>query len=313
MKATKPKAYYKGPSNVVYNIDGALCGLDAGLVDAVRTSVRAKMDKDALDIPRLPTVAGRILQLAQDPEVQVSAVTDAVVSDPVLAARVLALANAAANGPQVQGLDAAILRLGLRKLRDMVFAESMRAKVFPARGYRELLEPSWRLSLGAAIACEALSKATGIEREAAFLVGLLHDIGTPTLVTTILEYERKNGGQPIGEELVELALSQLHEEIGAHVLRKWGMPEAVVVGARLHHRYEPVTSPEPAHKLIRAANQICEHLGLGVEPCGVSFPVERVFLDLGAPVLEKLEAILESVSADFENLMAGFGKEAGGR
>lgn len=308
MKANRPKSYYKGPSNVVYNIDGTSCGLDEKLVDAIRESLRQRMAAKSLEIPRLPTVAGRILQLAQDPDVQVTQVTNVVISDPVLAARVLKVANAAANGKPVKGLEPAIMRLGLRKLRDIVFAESMQAKVFPARAYRSLLEPSWRVSLGCAITCEILSKLTGKERDAAFLMGLLHDIGKPTLVTTIMEYERKNDGTPVGEELVELVLSQLHEEIGAYVLEQWNMPESMVAAARLHHRYDEARGAGDAHRLIRAANMICEHLGVGGEAEGVSFSVERVFLDLGDPVLGKIDAILEAVSRDLETLLAGFGE-----
>lgn len=313
MKASKPKSYYKGPSNVVYNIDGTSCGLDEGLVDAIRSSLRERMQKQSLDIPRLPTVAGQLLELAQDPDVEVFQVTKAISSDPVLAARVLKLANAAANGQTVRGLEPAIMRLGLRKLRDLVFAESMQAKVFPARAYRSLLEPSWRLSLGAAIACEALSQATGLERESAFLMGLLHDIGKPTLVTTIMEYERKNGGKPIGEELVELVLSQLHEEIGAYVLEQWSMPEALVAAARSHHRYDDSRSAPPAHRLIYSANLVCEHLGVGDVERTVSFNLERVFLDLGQPILDRMDGIVESVSRDLERLLAGFGADAGER
>ncbi|MBZ0270228.1 HDOD domain-containing protein [bacterium] len=307
MKASKPKSYYKGPSNVVYNIDGTSCGLDEHLVDAIRASLREKMEKRALEIPRLPTVAARILQLSQDPDVLVSDVTNAIISDPVLAARVLKIANAAASGGEVRGLEPAIMRIGLRKLRDLVFAESMQAKVFPARAYRPLLDASWRVSLGAAITCEILSKMTGIEREGAFLMGLLHDIGKPTLVMAIMEYERKNGGAPIGEELVELVLSQLHEEIGGYVLQQWGMHEMIVAGARAHHRYDESRSAPPGHRLIHAANRICEHLGVGSEQSPVSFSVERVFLDLGAPIIDKIDGIVEAVSRDLESLLTGFG------
>jgi putative nucleotidyltransferase with HDIG domain len=313
VQPTKRKNFYKGRSNVVYNIDGATCGMDERLVDAIRTAVRSKMEKRSLEIPRLPQVAGRILQLSQDPDVQVRDVTEAVMSDPVLAARVLGLANAAANGGRVESLDAAILRLGLKKLRDLVFAESMQAKVFPARAYRSLLEPSWRLSLGAAVACEAIAKAVGADREGAFLLGLLHEIGKPTLVQTILEYERRNEGRSMGEELVEIVLSQLHEEIGAYVLEQWGMPEPVVEAARAHHRYQESPSASPAHRLIYAANLVCRHLGIGEEQCGIAFNLERCFLDLKLSDLDRVTPILEAVSRDVESLLAAFDGKAAAR
>ncbi len=309
----KRKNFYKGRSNVVYNIDGASCGMDERLVEAIRASIRGKMERRDLVIPRLPVVAGQILQLSQDPDVQIDRVTEAVMSDPVLATRVLALANAAAHGGQVKGLNAAILRLGLRKLRDLVFAESLQSKVFPARAYRGLLEQSWHLSLGAAVACEAVSEVTGGDREGAFLLGLLHDIGKPTLVQTILEYERKNEGRAMGEELVEIVLSQLHEEIGAYVLEQWGMPEGVVEAARAHHRYHESGTVSPAHQVIWAANLICQHLGIGGAQDSVSFNLERVFLDLNLSDLERVEQMLGAIARNLDSLMAGFGEKVPSR
>jgi HD-like signal output (HDOD) protein len=307
------KTFYKGPANVVYDIDGASCGMDERLVDAIRTAIQAKMKRQDLTIPRLPRVAGRILQLSQDPDVQVKDVTEAVMGDPLLAARVLRLSNSAAHGTAVETLDAAIMRLGMKKLRDLVFAESVRTKVFPARAYRSLLEQSWHLSLGAAVACEAIGRATGLIREGAFLIGLLHDIGKPTLVHTILEYERKNDNRPMGEELVELVLSQLHEETGAYVLEQWGMPEGAVAAARGHHLYQQAAPGAAAHRIIHAANLVCEHLGAGETQRDVSFNLERVFIELGLAEPAKVDPILQKISGDLENLMAGFEERTAGR
>ena len=307
----KRNRYFKGPANVVYNIDGSSYGMDDSLVDAIRTSIRGKVQGGSLVIPRLPQVAGRILQLAQDADAPVSEVTKAIMGDPGLAARVLAMANSAAYGGagHVEGLETALTRLGMKTVVNIVFTESVQTKVFPARAYRELLEQSWRLSLGSAIACEALARVTGLERQAAFLLGLLHDTGKPTLVNTITEYEKKNQGRALGEELVEIVLSQLHEEIGAYVLEQWGMPAPIVEAAALHHRYAEAQA-KPSQKLIFAANLICKHLGIGDVHEGVAFNLERVFGDLGLTDLTRVDKILEAVSKQMEAMLAGFGGAA---
>jgi HD-like signal output (HDOD) protein len=310
----KRNRYFKGPANVVYNIDGSSYGMDDSLVDAIRTSIRGKVQSGTLVIPRLPQVAGRILQLAQDADAPVSEVTKAIMGDPGLAARVLAMANSAAYGGagHVEGLETALTRLGMKTVCNIVFTESVQTKVFPARAYRELLEQSWRLSLGSAIACEALSRVTGLERQAAFLLGLLHDTGKPTLVNTITEYEKKNQGRALGEELVEIVLSQLHEEIGAYVLEQWGMPAPIVEAAGQHHRYAG-DQANASHKLIFAANLICKHLGIGDVHEGVAFNLERVFSDLKLTDLARVDKILDAVSKQMESMLAGFGGAAAGR
>jgi HD-like signal output (HDOD) protein len=311
----KRNKYFKGPANVVYNIDGSSYGMDDSLVDAIRASIRGKVQAGTLVIPRLPQVAGRILQLAQNPHASVREVGDTIMGDPSLAARVVSLANSAAYGGagRVEGLEPALTRLGMKNVCNVVFTESVQTKVFPARAHRELLEQSWRLSLGSAIACEALARVTGLERQGAFLIGLLHDTGKPTLVHTIQEYEKKNQGRALGEELVEIVLSQLHEEIGAYVLEQWGMPEAMVEAARLHHRYPGAAQTKPAQKLIHAANLICRHLGIGDAQDGVAFNLERVFLDIGLADQAKVEKILETVTRETEAMLEGFGGVAASR
>lgn len=160
------------------------------------------------------------------------------------------------------------------------------------------------------MACEALARVTGIERPAAFLVGLLHDTGKPTLVHTILEYERKNQGRALGEELVEIVLSQLHEEIGAFVLEQWGMPAPIVEAARLHHRYPGKAQARPAQALLCAANLVCRHLGIGVDQEAVAFNLDRVFLDLELTDLTRVERIVEDVDRQTEAMLAGFAERA---
>jgi hypothetical protein len=87
------------------------------------------------------------------------------------------------------------------------------------------------------------------------------------------------------------------------------MPAPVVEGARLHHRYREAAGTPDAHRLIHAANLMCDHLGIGAEARGVYFNTERVFSDLGIP-LDRVEKMLESVQAELDALLAGFGAAA---
>lgn len=300
------KKYNTGPKNIVYEIDGASYGLDDQLVEVIRASIAKRLETNQLEIPRLPQVATRIMQLSQDPETDLDHIVDAISTDPMLASRVLVMANSAAyaGGQRVDGLQQALMRLGFNAVRDMVFAESMRMRIFSAKAYRQILEESWKLSLGTALACDALSKVTGIEREGAFLLGLLHDTGKPVLVQAVAEIERANKGQSLGTEMVEILMSQLHEETGAHVLASWEMPASFVEAARDHHRYKgPIA--RPAQRLVHAGNVICQHLGIGDVEREVTFSVERVFSDLGVTDEGTLTPVIEAVREGVERMTTG--------
>jgi HD-like signal output (HDOD) protein len=301
------KKYSLPPSNVVYVIDGASYGLDDGLVEAIKTSICRRIEAKTLDIPRLPQVASRILELSGNPDTSVDDIVHTVATDPVLATRLLAIANSAAyaGGDRIEGLKPALLRLGTKVVKDAVFAESIRMKIFSSRSYRALLEESWKLSLGTAIACEALAKATGLERDGAFLLGLLHDTGKPVLVNAVAEYERQNGGRALGQEVVEILIVHLHEEIGAYVLGKWGMPPSIVAAAGAHHHYRNGGRTPPASCLVYAGNLICQHLGIGDVQRDVDFSIEHVFVELQLADCALVSPILETVTSEFESLMAG--------
>ncbi len=281
--------------------------MDDSLIDAIKGAIRAKIQSNSLEIPKLPQVANRILQITRNPNFNTNEIVKAIISDPFLAGRVLTIANSAAYGgvKKTENLKQALMRLGMKAVRDVVFAESVRVKIFSVRSYRDCLEQSWRLSLASAIACEAISKITRLETDGAFLLGLLHDTGKPVLVNAIFEYERKNSDRPLGTETVEILLSQLHEEIGGYVLDRWGMPPSLVDAAAGHHRYRGAANATPAHRLVVAANLVCLHLGIGGEQRDVDFTIEHVFKDLKIDDFEIVTKILDTVTTEMEGMMSG--------
>jgi HD-like signal output (HDOD) protein len=292
------KKFFRPPANVVYNVDGASYGLDDGLVEAIKNQIRKRIESKTLEIPKLPQVAGRILQLSQNPDTTIDEIGQVITTDPALATRILVIANSAAygGGARVEGLSPALMRLGSRVVQDMVFAESVRMRIFSSRSYRQILEQSWMLSLGTAIACEALSKATGLERESAFLLGLLHDTGKPVLVSAVAEFERQNRGAALGHEV---------EEIGAYVLNGWGMSPSIVSAAGAHHRYQGGARAAATHRLVFAGNLICQHLGIGDVQKDIDFSIQHVFADLELADVTRVSPILDLVTREIECMMAG--------
>jgi HD-like signal output (HDOD) protein len=111
----------------------------------------------------------------------------------------------------------------------------------------------------------------------------------------------------LGRDIVEILLSQLHEEIGSHVLDQWEMPPAIVSAAGAHHRYVGATHAVPAQQLIHAANLICQHLGIGEEQRDIDFNLQRVFVDLGLADVERVDEILATFQSELSDLMSGFG------
>ena len=136
-------------------------------------------------------------------------------------------------------------------------------------------------------------------------MGLVHDTGIPVLINAVSEHEKQNRGQSLGEEVVEILITSVHEAVGAHVLEEWGLSEAIVGAARDHHHYRGAERSSPASSLLYAGNLVCRHLGIGLEQNPVAFNLERVFTDLKVGDPEKIGPVLEAVERDFQGMMAG--------
>lgn len=307
-----PKKFHKPPANLTYKVDGTAFGLDDRLVDALNRSIMKKLEAGTLVIPRLPQAAMRVMQLSESPDAGMDDIAKVVLTDPGLAARVMSIANSAAYSGMggVSGVQQALARLGMKNVSNLVFTESLQTKVFTAKAHRAALERSWRLSIGCAVACEVLAGATGLERDSAFLMGLLHDTGTPTLLNAAAEYARENQGRFLDDDTVDILLMQLHEQAGAHVLKQWGMPDPIVLAASGHHLYRGPNG-QPAPRLVHAANRICQHLGLAEDAAEVNFTTEHVFVDLELNDPDAMLDVLARVQVGFDSLMSGFGGAGG--
>jgi putative nucleotidyltransferase with HDIG domain len=197
----------------------------------------------------LPAVVPAVLKVCDNPASNAKDVAAAVSQDPVLAARLLRMANSAYFGlaSKCSNVQNAVVRLGLKSVRNAVLGLSV-SKFFDSPvdkdGYSR---PNlWRHSVAVGIFNELLCgvvKLSGCRALAgeAFLVGLVHDLGI------ILEdqYKSKTFAKipPLAFELkshlhqVEKeSLGFDHQDLGAAVLKKWKFPKelADVVGA--HHK-----------------------------------------------------------------------------
>ena len=124
------------------------------------------------------------LQLALgDPDCDTDDVIRKVLAEPVLAARTVALANAAAfnrNGPPITGVRAAVLRVGFRNLYTM--AAAMVVRQFGARirdpQLRADAEQLWRhCAHVAALAHVVARHVTATDPDTALFAGIVHEAG----------------------------------------------------------------------------------------------------------------------------------------
>src|SRR5919197_5332403 len=102
--------------------------------------------------PTLPGVALEVMQLATRPEVQFSDLVQVLEYAPVLAARVLSIAQSAkyAGRSPVLSLRQGAIRIGLATLREIVMEAALHLKIFRVPGHEDLMARLYRHSTAVA-------------------------------------------------------------------------------------------------------------------------------------------------------------------
>jgi HD-like signal output (HDOD) protein len=98
----------------------------------------------------------------------------------------------------------------------------------------------WRNTVVTANGCRELALLLGDDdAEAAFVGGMLHNVGELALLRILAEMPERL--DPSGEGLGAVAalLHGAHEDFGRAVLKRWGMPARFVRVAGAHHRPPP--------------------------------------------------------------------------
>jgi len=181
--------------------------------------------------PTPPPVALRVIELAQDPDIDISRVAEAVSADPAIAAKVMRIANSAlySRRRHSTNLRQALIMLGLNATLTLALSFTLVANLRrnPPHGFD--FSAYWRRALLSATWAKLL--ATEIHRrdaEEIFLAALLQDIGMLAIDRIRPEvYENHN---PFDHEHAQTCQHELglldtdHRAVGAELLRIWNLP-----------------------------------------------------------------------------------------
>ncbi|HUU85733.1 MAG TPA: GGDEF domain-containing protein [Phycisphaerae bacterium] len=205
-------------------------------------SVEAKV-LNADNLPTLPVVALKLIELTQMPDVSAAAIAEVIQNDPALSAKLLKLANSSMFGmpKKIASLQQATVILGLRTVKVMVLSFSvMDCFEGPADG-RFDFEKYWRRSLSMAVGAKLLADAVSdLRRDEAFVGGLLADIGMMAAVRCAAqEYEPVTRAYALRtvpiQEVEEEILGVTHATISSHLLAHWGLPDMLCEAVAAHH------------------------------------------------------------------------------
>lgn len=260
------------------------------------------------DLPPMPVVATKVLQLLQSPETDFDQLGQTISADPAVSARLLKVANSTffSLKRQVKTLDHAIALVGERTLRSLVLAASLEGL---NKSYGLLEKMLWEDSIGCALGSRFLAHRFGTaDPEEAFLAGLFRHLGK--IIMNYSDPESYSSlaaavyaGEGDFEELEGRFFPYAHAVIGAAVLHKWNFSDELVQ-CTLHHEDLRILQDENEVQFRLAAtvclaDSICARIGIGArEPDKLT----NIFESNGALALGLNRSQLAMATAEIEEL-----------
>ena len=243
------------------------------VVDKLTGIILQRLEKDNLLIPSMPTIAIQCMKVLEDPNQTFSAVGKLVGKDPVLASRVLRLANSAAfpGKCSVTSLEQAIARMGTEGLKLALVNYSM-YQAFSSKNERiqSSFRGIWEHSLAVALLAKDLAdRLPGPQKPdpgVAYLAGLLHDVGKPVVGALLLEAEKlisdKKSEFPwINHNVWKRVVASSHRRVGTALARKWNLPSEISSAIEGSSTFDP-SVPASFANLVCMANAFAKQQGL---------------------------------------------------
>jgi HD-like signal output (HDOD) protein len=188
----------------------------------------AEAGRGELNFPTHAEVAMRVRLALDDPEIHISAAARLVQAEPLLAARVVAVANSVAfnrSGRAIADVGHAVARLGFQLVRALATAVVMRQMAGGSKvpRYREMSARLWEHTAHVASLAHIIARrVTHQDPEVAMFAGIVHEVSGFYLLSRADSYPSL-----LEDELVEWE-EEGEATVGRAVLKVLKVPDKVV-------------------------------------------------------------------------------------
>jgi HD-like signal output (HDOD) protein len=264
----------------------------------------------------LPGVAMKVLELTENPQVDVGALKRCIENDPALTTKILRVVNSSLFGlsREVSDLNQALALLGSKPLKLLVLGFSLPPGLFEGIE-ADVLQRYWSHTLIKAVAareiCETYWNQPGDD---AFIGGLLQDVGVLVLIqelgtpyVELLEKIYDSGWDLAALEQESLGFD--HTALTARLLGHWGLPDVLVHAVcwktALQATQSIPTSQRTLPQILHLAELISRLLADGrADVLAELLVAAREYCNLGQQQVDQLIASLEEKVAQLADVLS---------
>jgi HD-like signal output (HDOD) protein len=258
-------------------------------VNRLEESLKQAIVDGFVEVPMLPEVANRALSLAHDANASAADMAELIQRDQSLAGHVMRIANSVAYSPRANlvSLQQAVARLGMIVISEIALTAALSAKMFRTPGYEDYVEYNWQHALATSLWAKEVAKLCGSDVEMTFMTGLLHSIGRPAVLQTILDIAQQRNITTIPEE-VYLLEKKYSRPVSELVVRRWNMPQEIIESIKDYEELDESTE----HRKVAAAVYLSSRLATYLLDIAAEEDIE-LLIYLAKDLLELDEAAVE--------------------
>lgn len=211
-----------------------------------------------------PTYLGAAVKIRaalDDPHLTIDTMSRIVQSEPLVAAKVIRLANSAAlnpSGREIADVRSAVMRVGFAAIRTLAMAVAIEQLMCEKEmsPYRERTRELWEHSLEVAALSFVIARhVTSLNPDEALFAGLVHDIGHFYLLSQIA----RTPGIVRDKDELQRVLEEWHVGIGHAVLVALDTPESILLAVHLHEAPFGGDQPRTFGEVLYVANCVAGH------------------------------------------------------
>lgn len=244
--AAKPAPAANGASQELTDQDAIIDPVEAlkSLKPIVRRSEIEGLIDQSMEVKALSPVVAQILSLTRQQGCSIDAIVKAVRMDHAIAMKLLKLANSSVytRGEPVDSIKKAVVRIGFDEMRTAVMNLAVIDQFSDEATAAGLdIAQFWEHAISTGVIAAKI--AASVEREsteAAFTMGLLHDIGRAILASELGDryLDVANSARRLQLPLEQVESRVLlfdHAQAMDRVLHKWGFPKHLINPIVFHH------------------------------------------------------------------------------
>jgi putative nucleotidyltransferase with HDIG domain len=286
-------------------------------VEKVSMMINArKLFKDISDLPTIPAIVSKVVALLDNQEASPDEIADLILSDQVLAARVIRVVNSPLyrTSNPIISVKRALLFLGFKSVSEMILTS------YFVDGFKDKEQPFdmkmfWMHSFSVGAISRRIARMVDYpDVEKAYLVGILHDIGKVFLG----HYCKEMYGQMLTSirntsfttyEAEYEFFGTTHCEVGLCLAQRWNFPSTYCDVISYHHTSERATEDPLLTAIVSLADFYCLSHGTADSVAQASIPGVseenswNVFKQLASDQLTpSLEHFLSDLDEEYETI-----------